>query len=179
MRGAIDGLPSPYAFGRLLPAVYQEDEFVQRFLSGLDDVLSPVVAVIDNLEEYFDPELAPIDFVQYLATWVGVELDETWSDAAQRELVARAVELFRIRGTVDGLRQHVAIYTGVEPEIDESGGCVFSEVPNSPLPGSSEPRLIVRVRVPDPDAIDADRLDRLVASSKPAHLPHAIEVIPA
>jgi hypothetical protein len=34
------------------------------------------------------------------------------------------------------------------------------------------------VRVADPGSVDERRLSRLVASSKPAHLPHRVEVLP-
>jgi hypothetical protein len=108
-----------------------------------------------------------------------VELDETWSEAARRELVGRAVELYRIRGTFEGLRQQVAIYAGVDPEIEESGGCVASEVAGSELPGLATPSLVVRVRVPADSPIDERRLDRLVAAAKPAHLPHEVSVVRA
>lgn len=177
MRAHVDALASPYAFGELLPAIYQEDEFTMRWLSAFDEVLSPVVSVLDNVESYFDPTIAPLDFVEWLASWVGVELDETWPDDAKRELVANAVDLFRIRGTVHGLARHIAIYTGAEPEIEESGACTWSPQSGTELPGSARPSLIVRVRVPDAGAVDARRLDRIVLASKPAHIPHRVEVL--
>ncbi len=170
------GLASPYSFGSLLPAIYQEDDFAMRWMSAFDEVLAPCVSTIDNIEHYFDPELAPGDFVEMLAAWVGVELDETWSEESRRSLVAEAVSLYRQRGTVAGLKRHVAIYAGVEPEIEESGGCAASPVSGGTLPGSDRPYLVVRVRVADPASVDERRLSRLVASSKPAHLPHRVEV---
>lgn len=176
MRGTVEGLASPYRFGSLLPSIYQQDDFTQRFMSGFDTVLAPIVTTTDNIASYFDPALAPLDFVAYLASWVGIELDETWTPAARRELVSRAVELYRIRGTVEGLRQQVAIYTGVEPEIEESGGCRYSQEPNGDLPGEATPSLVVRVRVPASSSVDEARLDRLVGSAKPAHIPHRVEV---
>jgi phage tail-like protein len=177
MRAIVEGLASPYRFGNLLPAIYQEDEFTMRWVSAFDDVLSPVVSVLDNIEAYFDPTFAPLDFVEWLAGWVGVELDETWPERAKRELVSRAVELFRIRGTVEGLVRHVAIYTGVEPEIEETGGCSWSVEPGSDLPGNARPSLVVRVRVPEGADVDERRLDRIVLASKPAHIPHRVEVL--
>jgi phage tail-like protein len=173
----VPGLASPYSFGSLLPAIYQEDDFAMRWMSAFDDVLAPCVLTIDNIEHYFDPALAPGDFVEMLAGWVGVELDETWSEESRRALVAEAVSLYRVRGTVAGLKRHVAIYTGVEPEIEESGGCTVSELSGGALPGSDRPYLVVRVRVDDPGTVDERRLSRLVASSKPAHLPHRVEVL--
>ena len=177
MRGTVEDLASPYSFGEMLPAIYQEDDFAQRWMSAFDVVLAPIVSVIDNIERYFDAALAPLDFVEYLASWVGGELDETWSDQAKRELVARAVALFKIRGTLEGLRRHVAIYAGVEPEIEESGGCSWSTTPDTALPGDDHARLTVRVRVPSDSPIDEKRLDMLVQASKPAHLPHKVEVV--
>ena len=177
MRLATEGIPSPYAFAELLPAIFQEDEFARRFVAGFDDVLSPLVAVLDNIAAYFDPRLAPSDFVSMLAGWVGVELDETWNDDARRELVARAVALLKLQGTVEGLRQLVEIYTGVSPEIDEGGACVASEEPTGAIPGRAGAPLVVRVRVADATTIDRIRLDRLVAAAKPAHIRHEVEVV--
>jgi hypothetical protein len=34
------------------------------------------------------------------------------------------------------------------------------------------------VRVPHPAAVDVGRLDALVAATKPAHVPHRVEVLP-
>ena len=178
MRGNVAGMASPYSFGRLLPAVFQEDDFALRWMSALDEVLAPVVSVLDNVEHYFDPELAPADFLAWLAAWAGVdELDETWPEQGQRELVAEAVALFRVRGTVAGLKRHLAIYTGAEPEIEESGGCAWSGEAGSPLPGDERPRLVVRVAVPTPLPVELKRLDLIVAASKPAHLPHRVELV--
>jgi phage tail-like protein len=179
MRGVVEGLPSPHPIGHTLPALYQEDEFALRLTAAFDEVWAPVLSVLDNLTAYLDPALAPLDFVDYLARWVGVELDETWPEERQRALVAQAVELYRWRGTVHGLAALVAIYAGVEPEIEESGGANWSPTPGGELPGSAEPSLIVRVRVADPSTVDSARLEAIVAAAKPAHIPHQVEVLPA
>ncbi|MEU3573930.1 SDR family oxidoreductase, partial [Kitasatospora sp. NPDC036755] len=67
-RAAVPGLPSPYPIGRLLPAMYADDDFAQRFTAGLDTVLAPVFATLDNLPAYFQPGLAPADFLDWLAS---------------------------------------------------------------------------------------------------------------
>ena len=38
-----------------LPAIYQQDEFVGRFLRIFEDVLSPVEQVLENIHLYFEP----------------------------------------------------------------------------------------------------------------------------
>lgn len=177
MRGLVPGLESPHPIGLRLPALYADDGFAQRFCSAFDDVLAPIFGTLDGLPAYLDPALAPDDFVDWLAGWVGLVVDEGWSLQRRRELVARAVALHRWRGTRTGLVEHVRLVTGGEVEIAESGATSSSTRPQSPLPGSDTPSLHVRVRVPDPAAVDVARLDRLVAAAKPAHLPHTVEVV--
>lgn len=177
MRGLVDGLESPHPLGTALPALFQEDGFTQRFTAALDDVLAPVFCTLDNLEAYFDPRLAPADFIAWLAGWVGLSLDDNWPVERQRALVADAADLYRWRGTARGLAAHVALYTGTVPEVVDTGGCDTSLTPGEPLLGLVEPRVTVRVRVPDPSTVDRRRIDAIVAAAKPAHVAHEIEVL--
>ncbi len=178
MRGMVPGLINPHPLGRGLPGVYQEeDPFTMRMTEALDEVLAPVVSTLDNLPAYFDPHLAPEDFVGWLAGWVAFELDETWPIATRREAVARAVDLLQRRGTAGGLADEITLVTGGEAEIVENGGTAWSLDPGSEMVGSRKPSLLVRVRVKDAAAVDAERLDRIVRAAKPAHVPHRVEVI--
>lgn len=179
MRAGVADLPTPHPIGERLPAVYLEDDFTQRFTAALDTVLAPVFATLDCFAGYLDPRLAPPDFVDWLAGWVALGLDESWSQQQRRELVANAVELHRWRGTSRGLADHVRLLTGGEVEVADSGGCSSSDRPGGPLPGSGPPRVLVRVWVPDPDAVDRVRLDTAVAEAVPAHVRATVEVLPA
>lgn len=178
-RGAIPDLPTPHPIGHLLPALYHADEFAQRFTAGLDEVIAPAFNVLDNIDAYIDPDLAPMDFVEWLASWVGALLDENWPEQRQREFVAETVRLYEWRGTAHGIRELVRIYTGVDPEVIESGGASWSPAPGGDLPGDATPRLLVRARVSDPDSVSVARLEAIVAAAKPAHVPHEIEVVAA
>jgi phage tail-like protein len=177
MRGSVPGLVSPHPLGRALPAVYQEDQFAQALLAALDEVLAPVFSTLDNFDAYLDPHLAPDDFVNWLGTWVGITIDETWDADRRREVVARAVELYRLRGTAAGLGQQVEIHTGGTVEIIENGGSAWSIDAGGELPGNPTPLVVVRVHVDDPKAIDPSRLDDLVAAAKPAHVEHRVEIV--
>ncbi|MGW2847530.1 hypothetical protein ACWC5G_21895, partial [Streptomyces sp. NPDC001274] len=75
-RAAVPGLPSRYPIGGLLPALYADDDLAQRFTAGLDTVLAPVLSTLDNLPAYFDPALAPADFLPWLPRPM------TWATAA-------------------------------------------------------------------------------------------------
>ena len=175
-RGPVPGLETRHPISSLLPALYQEDDFTRRLTSGFDEALAPLFCTLDNLEAYFDPELAPMDFVEWLSGWVGVVLDETWPPERRRALVGQAAELYRWRGTVRGLAALVAVYTGMEAEIVDSGGADWSPVPTSDLARQREPRVKVRLAAPEGSAVDLRRLDRVIARYKPAHVLHEVEV---
>ena len=178
MRGVIEGLASPHPLAATLPALYQEnDDFAVRFCEALDEVLAPVLLALDNIDAYVDPLTAPSDFLEWLAAWVGIDLDETWPDVKQREQVKNAVELYRWRGTKKGLSDVIELYAGVKPEIEDNGGTVASDGPQGPLPGTPRPHVRITVRVPAGRDVDEGRLHDLVSTAKPAHVPHTIEVV--
>ncbi|RFS83464.1 phage tail protein [Actinomadura spongiicola] len=177
MRGAVDGLLSPLPLGPALPSVFAEDDLIQRYVTGLDDLFAPLLSVLDCLEAYFSPDLAPMDFVGWLAGWVGAELHGEESERQARGAVAAATALHRMRGTRRGLAAAVRMGFGVTPEIAESGGAAWSERPRGEFPGDREPRLEVFVRVPDPSTVDVRRLDALVGAVRPAHVPYAVHVV--
>ncbi|MEV6594798.1 phage tail protein [Streptomyces acidicola] len=176
MRGSIDGLGSSAPIGTMLPAVFADDELAQRFVGGLDEVLAPILAVLDCLDSYFTPSLAPVDFTRWLAGWVGAETDGTEPDDRLRAAVAAAAYLHRIRGTGRGLSEAVRLVFGVAPEITESGGAAWHAGPLGPVPGDRRPHLRVTLRLSHPTATDEHRLDTLVAAARPAHMPYTVQV---
>lgn len=177
MRGYIEGLASPHPLGFTLPPIFLGDSLAQRLTAGLDEVLAPVFSALDNLESYFNPTVAPMDFVEWLAGWVGIALDETWPEDRQRAMIRQAADLYARRGTVKGLVALLGLYVEGDIEVEETGGAAWSPTPGGPVPGQTVPSLKVRIRVADPSAVNRSRVDAVVASAKPAHVPHEIEVL--
>ncbi|MBW3578951.1 MAG: phage tail protein [Actinobacteria bacterium] len=180
MRGTVEGLINPHPLATALPAVYQGEGFTERFLSAFDDALAPVMSTLENLDAYLDPSLCPPDFLPWLAGWVGLELDENWTLAQQRRLVATTVELLQWRGTRRGLVELIQRFLGIGEdhiEVTDSGGVTWSVAPGSAPPVSTPPTLKVRVRVASPDEVDDRRLEHLVAASTPAHVTYEVEVV--
>lgn len=177
MRGTLAGIPSPHPIGESLPGLYRDDSFTQRFTSAFDEVLAAAISVLDNFTAYLDPALAPEDFLEWVGSWVGATPDETWPLERRRAFVASAAELFRMRGTAAGLAAHVAVFTGGEVEIAEPGAAGWSREPGAAVPAGSSPDLFIRVLVKDPKAVPAARVEALVAASKPAHVPHRLEIV--
>jgi phage tail-like protein len=75
MSGPVADPRNPRPLAEQLPAVYAEDQFAQNFATGLDVVLGPLLTVLDCLDAYFTPVLAPEDFLDWLGHWIGSELD--------------------------------------------------------------------------------------------------------
>ncbi|KIF75163.1 tail protein [Streptomyces sp. 150FB] len=179
MRGSVDGLGTSSPLGLMLPAVFADDDMAQRFVAGLDEVLAPLHNVLDCLEAYFSPSLAPVDFVRWLSDWVGAETEGTEDEGLLRAAVASAAHLHRIRGTRRGLSEAVRLAFGVEPEITESGAATWDARPLGPVPGDRRPRLHVALTLPDPSPMDRHRLETLVAAARPAHMPYTVQVTAA
>ncbi|MEU3461115.1 phage tail protein [Streptomyces sp. NPDC006733] len=188
----------------MLPAVFAEDDLAQRFVAGIDEALAPLHNVLDCLDAYFTPSLAPVDFTRWLGSWVGAEMDgpadgepdepdtaasstapapgrpqDTEATAALRAAVSAAVRLHRVRGTRRGLSEVIRLAFGVEPEITESGAAAWDARPLGPVPGERRPHLHVTVRLPEPGPAAEHRLERLVAAARPAHMPYTVQVTAA
>jgi phage tail-like protein len=101
---------------RYLPAVLQEGPFIEPFLLGFEAILTGYVAappgrsvpdglekLLDTISAYFDPRVAPPDFLPWLSQWVALTLREDWSVATRRRLIAAVVPLYHLRGTKGGI----------------------------------------------------------------------------
>ncbi|MET8578521.1 phage tail protein [Streptomyces sp. NPDC005012] len=178
-RAAVPGLPSRYPIGAQLPALYADDDFAQRFTAGLDTVLAPVFATLDNLAAYLDPRVAPDDFLAWLASWVGVVDDPRRPTELRREAVSRAVELHRWRGTARGLVEGLRLALGVDAEVTGDGGAVWSATPGAALPAPDPAGPLVRVR-PGRDGapVDPDRVHAVVRAMCPVHTACRVEILP-
>ncbi|MFJ9605796.1 phage tail protein [Kitasatospora sp. NPDC101176] len=179
MRGTVPGLGIPYPIGGLLPAVYQEDFFAQRFTAGLDEVLAPVVSTLDCLDAYLDPALAPADFLDWLAGWLGLDLAEHLTPQRRRALLARACDLYRARGTAPGLREHLELVFGGRVEVTDTGGVVIGPLRPGQVPGGSAAGPALRVRIAPAVAVSPLLVEEFVARVKPAHVTHVVEVLQA
>ncbi|MEU2712126.1 phage tail protein [Streptomyces sp. NPDC007205] len=177
-RAAVPGLPSRHPIGHLLPALYADDDFAQRFTAGLDTVLAPVFATLDNLPAYLDPRVAPLDFVVWLASWVGAADDPEWPVELRREAVVRALELHRWRGTRRGLVERLRLTLGVNADVVGDGGAVWSRTAGAVLPPEPSGEVVVRVWPGRDPEVDGRRVRELVRSLCPVHVSCRVEVLP-
>lgn len=145
-----------------LPGIYHESDFLGRFLLIFEHILSPIDRTIENIPDYFDPELAPPDVVTWLGSWLGLVLDARWPEERRRDVVKAAPELFRWRGTRRGLAHFLRLYTGIEPEITEPS---LRDIAND---RNQAYRFTVRLRVGRRSPLSRQLVETIIETEKPA-----------
>ena len=185
-----------------LPALFEQDDFIGRFLMLFESFWGPIDLQIDSTPNYLDPALTPARFLPWLAEWFDLEFDDTWSEAQQRELLRNIMWLYRRRGTRVALQRYLEIYTQQPVEITERRAKNLKLGPTARLgvgvalgSGNVPHTFVVRVRLPaltPPAGLDAAaaakevarlegqrraRLERLIEADKPAHTSYLLEIV--
>lgn len=112
---------------RHLPAVFRSGPdggaFVDRYLALTDAVRSTVVGEIDHLPWELDARSATTtvehDFLGWLGEWVGMTGTDLLPTRRRRALIGRAAELYRRRGTPDGVARFVGLWLGRRTQVLE------------------------------------------------------------
>jgi len=157
-----------------LPSLYQDGDFGMRFVGALEELLDPIVAVLDALPAHFDPNFAPPDVLSLLAAWLGVDLDETQNIKHQREMVRRSAELARRRGTVRGLDLALKLHFPEVPmRVEDNGGVIWHSKPAAK--GNSTASFVVYCDVPVEENVQA-AIARCIEQYKPVHSTYRLRV---
>ena len=118
------------SLGRYLPAVFATDlsasGFGDRFLSLFDSTLRSVECYIDRQACLFDARTSPavpvgdarVDFLTWLAGWIGISLDRQLPEAQRRRFIRAAPAVYAVRGTRDGLWRLLLAYFGLPAPVD-------------------------------------------------------------
>jgi phage tail-like protein len=97
----------------------QQQNFLLRLVSLFESLYQDVEDEIASLPVLFDPKATPKDFLGWLAKWLGLELDESWSEQKQRLILSEIFKLWGRRGTIAGLRRILKLFLGVDAVIEE------------------------------------------------------------
>ena len=99
---------------RYLPEIYQNvgrsSTFLKRFLSIFETTFVDIEDNLADITRYLDPQEIPTDYLSWLNGWLALELGDTWPEDARRELLERAPDLYRQRGTKQGLLSLIDLY---------------------------------------------------------------------
>ena len=121
--------------GQFLPDRYDEGvgTALDGFLMAFETVFDGVEEDIEALTRYLDPEAAPVGALSWLESWFAVDGTDSWPESARRELLARAPELYRKRGTEAGVSELIALYRDhAEPDSAAPAG---RDGPDTPAEG--------------------------------------------
>ncbi len=156
------GMLSLYA--SYLPDIYQENDFLQRYLHIFENIWEPLEQRQDHIEMYFDPRTCPRSFLSWLASWLDASLKSYWPEERQRRFLAQAMELYSWRGTSYGLTRIIEVCTGLTPEITEEAHQPF----------------VFRIRLILPPEGAGTRIDRafieeLIQMHKPAYAGYILD----
>jgi len=131
---------------RRLPKTFSRDEriaaFLRRYLSLFDGALGELESRADARAILLDPHAAPEEVLPWLASFLGLALDERWPLPARRQLIAETPQLWRARGTVAGLSRFLELYLGRAPVIVEHyrlrglGGALLTDEQSSLFAGA-------------------------------------------
>lgn len=133
---------------RYLPAIFGAEpvaaEFTDRWLAIFDRGLRQIEAEIDGQARLFDPLSAPAapevparrDFLQFLASWVGVTLVTAWPLTRRRRFLKLAPRLYPWRGTIPGMRAALYLFLG----LDRFVGCATRQSRCVPCVTLNDPR---------------------------------------
>ncbi|MCU0490474.1 MAG: phage tail protein [Chloroflexaceae bacterium] len=151
----------PSAYMPFLPIIFHDGDFLSRYLQMFEAIWEPLEQRQDAIAMYFDPRTCPRRMLAWLASWLGLQVDEHWPEERLRTLLAEAMDLYRWRGTRHGLARMIEVCTGCATEV--------TDVPEQPFV------IRVRVALPPERAAERDMVEELVQLHKPAHVGYMLE----
>jgi phage tail-like protein len=115
-----------------LPRVMTEDPVLKGFVTALEEVAGSVRDRVDSVEHHLDTGLAAPEMLQFLAGWLGVELEPTDPPEYQRTLVREVGRLLGWRGTRHGVESLLEAATGSRVTVLDTGGVYGNDDPVPP-----------------------------------------------
>jgi hypothetical protein len=195
----IPASPQPLALGRVLMAFESillglaksrpEEWRDLQFQPGLEEILGGAVLqgtseqLLDGIERYFDPGPDYLPDPRKVADH-DLNLRDDWTDDHKRKFIAKAVQLYRLRGTKAGVTQFVQTFTGGPPveileESTEFQLGVHSRIGVDTIIDGGMP-FFFRVKLTSSDPLSFqkqhDMVTALINLQKPAHTDFSLEV---
>jgi phage tail-like protein len=115
-----------------LPRVMAEDLVLRGFVTALEEVATTVRDRVDSVEHHLDTGLAAPEMLEYLARWLGVELEPTDPPEYKRALVREVGRLLGWRGTRYGVESLLEAATGSRVTVTDTGGVYGGDDPVPP-----------------------------------------------
>jgi phage tail-like protein len=105
-----------------LPRVMAADPVLRDFVTAFEQVHDTVRERVDAVEHQVDTGLASPEMLQYLGSWLGLELEPTDPAEYRRSMVREVGKLLGWRGTKFGMEALLEAATGARVIVTDSGG---------------------------------------------------------
>ena len=171
-RKGVPGLASPFPLRHQIPPMLQDDPAICSFLDGLDELIAPVISVLDSFDAYLDPQVAPVDMVRYMGGWVLASMDDVWTEETVRRDVSRAAYRAKWAGTERALRDRLLPYEVRDLTVIDPGSTVVATAATDPESWQDVDELVVVLKVTPkvPGQAELDRVERIARTVVPAHV---------
>jgi phage tail-like protein len=167
-------------------------EGLEQIIERFPDAIDPALAPLDDPPPVAPGDPAPSarsEFLDYLASWAALSLDQNWALEKKREWTRRIMPLYKRRGTRDGLQDYLTTFVGDQVRIDEPDGGITLGVDNTTVGVdmfiADAPAYYFRVRITygfAPHPFDYDVWNNLIANTraivdleKPAHTHYQVD----
>ena len=114
-----------------LPAAWRRDPvsaaFVERWLANPEGLFTALEDRLAAVHCLFDARSVPAETLDWLGPWFGLALTDGWSHQRKRLLLRHADQLFRERGTPNGLLRALRLAVDPDESLDDR---LFSGVPD-------------------------------------------------
>ncbi len=111
--------------------------FLDRFLANAEGIHTGIEDRIATAQVLLDPDTAPPEHLDWLASWFELSLAADWDEHKRRAFVRNAARFLSLRGTMRGLE--LALRLALEPCVDEDAF-------ESPEAETGGPRIVERFR---------------------------------
>ncbi len=98
-----------------LPALFRDEplsaNFLDRYLGNVEGILSAWENRIADAQQLIDVDATPVEFLPWLADWLGLVLESDWEEWRRRHFLKHAITLFQQRGTMPGILRAIRLAT--------------------------------------------------------------------
>jgi phage tail-like protein len=95
-----------------LPGNATGADFLERFIGNIEGLMTNLEDRVAYSDLVTRPRTAPAEALEWLADWVGFQLEPGWSELQRRRFLECSAELYRWHGTLRGLNLALEIATG-------------------------------------------------------------------
>lgn len=155
-------------FFRTFPEIYRQDEdFFYRYLSTFSTLYNELQEKIDHIDEYLDPDTAPVAALHRFSSWLGLETEGVVTDEKTlRRVVKTLPALFAVKGTKAAVEMAVSLFVS-DPFYVVERNLMTSRQFDSDMYGDTPWDFAVLINRASDDALRAV-LDYFIAQVKPA-----------